>query len=103
MQWPCIKSVHQSKILCNFRLVYLCSLHQVQQFWVEYKESLAKDASYLVNFTWMVFKLDRVAPHLCFKHARPKMCHSPKVDDGVEIFFTIFLNNYFRTFFFKEL
>ena len=22
--------------------------------------------------------------HLCFKQAQPKMCHSPKVDDGVE-------------------
>ena len=25
--------------------------------------------------------------HLCFKQAQPKMCHSPKVDDGVDIFF----------------
>ena len=24
--------------------------------------------------------------HLCFKQAQPKMCHSPKVDDGVEFF-----------------
>ena len=23
--------------------------------------------------------------HLCFKQAQLKMCHSPKVDDGVEI------------------
>ena len=27
------------------------------------------------------------AAHLCFKQAQPKMCHSPKVDDGVDIFF----------------
>ena len=26
------------------------------------------------------------AIHLCFKQAQPKMCHSPKVDDGVDIF-----------------
>ena len=26
------------------------------------------------------------AVHLCFKQAQPKMCHSPKVDDRVEIF-----------------
>ena len=25
--------------------------------------------------------------HLCFKQAQPKMCHSPKVDDRVNIFF----------------
>ena len=25
------------------------------------------------------------ASHLCFKQAQPKMCHSPKVDDGVDI------------------
>ena len=24
--------------------------------------------------------------HLCFKHAHPKICHSPKVDDGVKHF-----------------
>ena len=24
--------------------------------------------------------------HLCFKQAKPKMCHSPKVDDGVDVF-----------------
>ena len=23
--------------------------------------------------------------HLCFKQVQPKMCHSPKVDDGVDI------------------
>ena len=23
--------------------------------------------------------------HLCFKQAQPKMCHSPKVDDRVDI------------------
>ena len=28
--------------------------------------------------------------HLCFKQAQPKMCHSPKVDDGVYIFFQTF-------------
>ena len=28
-----------------------------------------------------------VMDHLCFKQAQPKMCRSPKVDDGVEIFF----------------
>ena len=40
--------------------------------------------------------------HLCFKQAQPKMCHSRKVDDGVEIFF----KNSFKTFFWiflKEL
>jgi hypothetical protein len=27
------------------------------------------------------------AGHLCFKQAQPKMCHSPKVDDRVELLF----------------
>ena len=26
-----------------------------------------------------------VTTHLCFKQAQPKMCHSPKVDNGVEV------------------
>ena len=25
--------------------------------------------------------------HLCFEQAQPKMYHSPKVDDGVDVFF----------------
>ena len=31
--------------------------------------------------------LQYVIEHLGFRHARQKMCHSPKVDDGVEFFF----------------
>ena len=27
--------------------------------------------------------------HLCFKQVQPKMCQSPKVDDGVDICFKI--------------
>ena len=27
--------------------------------------------------------------HLCFEQAQPKMYHSPKVDDGVDVFFLI--------------
>ena len=38
--------------------------------------------------------------HLCFEQAQPKMYHSPKVDDEVDVFFFNFLNTYFRTFFF---
>ena len=41
--------------------------------------------------------------HLCFKQAQPKMSHSPKVDDGVDIFFLKFLNTYFWTIFFSTL
>ena len=33
---------------------------------------------------------DIVCAHLCFKQAQPKMGHSPKVDDGVDIFFKTF-------------
>ena len=41
--------------------------------------------------------------HLCFKQAKPKMCHSPKVEDGVEINFFNFLDAYFWQFFNKKL
>ena len=41
-----------------------------------------------------------VPPHLCFEQAQPKMYHSPKVDDGVDVFFLNFLKTYFRTLFF---
>ena len=44
-----------------------------------------------------------ILAHLCFKQAQLKMCHSPKVDDGLDNFFQNFLKTYFRTFFFKEL
>ena len=37
---------------------------------------------------WLAFWLTLLLTgHLCFKQAQPKICHSPKVDDGVEIFF----------------
>ena len=42
------------------------------------------------------------ADHLCFKQAHLKMCHSTKVDDGVEPFFDNLLNTYFWTFFVCE-
>ena len=33
--------------------------------------------------------LELVGGHLCFEQAQPKMYHSPKVDDGVDVFFKI--------------
>ena len=33
--------------------------------------------------------------HLCFKQAQPKMCHSPKVDEGVDHFFFKLLEHLF--------
>ena len=44
-----------------------------------------------------------LAMHLCFKQAQAKMCHSPKVSDGVDIFFSFFLKTYFWPIFFEEL
>ena len=35
-------------------------------------------------------------PHLCFKQVQPKMCHSPKVDDGVKKKKIYFLNTFFE-------
>ena len=40
--------------------------------------------------------------HLCFKQAQLKMCHSPKVDDGVDIFFKTSCTHIFGPFFFKN-
>ena len=44
--------------------------------------------------------LDSNSGHLRFKPAQPKMCHSPKVEDGVENCFfllgPIFLDNFFE-------
>ena len=40
----------------------------------------------ITQFTELI-KYNCVFIHLCFKQAQPKMCHSPKVDDGVDIFF----------------
>ena len=36
------------------------------------------------------------AVHLCFKQAQPKICHSPKVDDGVDIFKDWALGRFFH-------
>ena len=40
--------------------------------------------------------------HLCFEQAQPKMYHSPKVDDGVDVFFKISWKPIFGRFFFEE-
>ena len=37
--------------------------------------------------------------HLCFKQAQPKVCHSPKVDDAVEMCCPISWTNTFGHFF----
>ena len=42
-------------------------------------------------------------PHLCFKQAQPKMCHSPKVDDGVKNNFSLFGPIFLGIFLFKNL
>ena len=43
-----------------------------------------------------------VSAHLCFKQAQPKMCHSPKVDDGVDIFLFLLLEHLFLDHFFLK-
>ena len=43
----------------------------------------------------------QVCPHLCFKQAQPKMCHSPEVDDRIEFCFLL-LENIFLELFFKD-
>ena len=44
-----------------------------------------------------------VETHLCFEQAQPKMYHSPKVDDGVDVFFLNFLKTNLQTFFFGRI
>ena len=41
--------------------------------------------------------------HLRFWQTQPKICHSPKVKDGVENFFFLFLDPYFCTIFVDKL
>ena len=55
-----------------------------------------------MNVTWVFYESGKVVAgvkyihHLCFKQAQPKMCHSPKVDDGVDIYnFFFYLENLF--------
>ena len=33
--------------------------------------------------------LNNIALHLCFEQAQPKMYHSPKVDEGVDVFIKV--------------
>ena len=40
---------------------------------------------------YLMYKYDVILDHLRFKHAQPKMCHSPKVEDKVESYFFFFL------------
>ena len=40
-----------------------------------------------------VVTLKENGEHLCFKQAQPEMCHSPKVDDEVDIFFKFSTNS----------
>ena len=54
----------------------------------------------LLTFFWK--KLATMFQHLCFKQAQSKMCHSSKIDDGVNILKKI-LNTYFWTCFFRTL
>ena len=46
--------------------------------------------------------LNLLLAHLRFKQAQQKMCHSPKFDEGVDIFFKL-LEHLFLDHFFKEL
>ena len=43
-----------------------------------------------------------ICKHCCFKQAQPKMWHSPKVDDGVDIFFKLSWKRSFGQFFLKN-
>ena len=48
---------------------------------------------------WMFFFILVLVLHLRFKQAQPKICHSHKVEDGVENYFFFFLDPYVWTFF----
>ena len=47
-----------------------------------------------VLFLWISLRLcpQEIPLILCFNQAQPKMCHSPKVDDGVDIIEDLFSN-----------
>ena len=50
-----------------------------------------------VNFLYILGPqlFQPLVEHLCFKQAQPKMCHSPKVDDGVDIFLKRLFSDHF--------
>ena len=58
---------------------------------------LARLSGQVIKVTGMIWC------HLCFKQAQPKMCHSSKVDDGVDKFFKTSCTPIFGPFFVDEL
>ena len=61
----------------------------------------SKMSCYVKSHANRLFSIS-VLGHLCFKQAQPKMCHSPKVDDKVFLFFFTSWIPIFRFFFVKN-
>ena len=61
------------------------------------------DVLVVVAMVLVVLAVSITTTHLCFEQAQPNMYHSPKVDDGVDVFFSNFLKTNFRTFFFGRI
>ena len=65
-------------------------------------QPLAELYSNINSYTAMdiqLWQLHSYVQHMCFKQAQPKICHSPKVDDGVDIFFKTFEHLFLDHFF----
>ena len=44
-----------------------------------------------------------VIVHLCFKHAQPKMCHSPKVENGFDNLFFLLWSKFLAFYYWRTL
>ena len=78
--------------LVNFYLNF--SFHILFNSYCDVKGSFASEGFCVV--------MEFLSEHLCFKQAQPKMCHSPLVDDGVEIYFFTSYTHIFGQFWCKN-
>ena len=70
VEGPKLSAVYQYR---NLRL-HVCS-SSVQLYWCKYPHTF-ESFSGLLNAKFSL--------HMCFKQTEPKVCHSPKVEDGVK-------------------
>ena len=57
----------------------LFEVHYLSLIWVFFSRLCCQNIDFF-SIAWL-------ESHLCFKHARPKLCHSPKVENGVDNFY----------------
>ena len=80
-----------------------CTLYKIHQKQVTRTDLLEVNDSPSGELIYLSSDMILLDTHLCFKQAQLKMCHSPKVDDGVDIFFKTSLTPLFGPFLLKNL